>query len=511
MPTPAKAKRSAPEAIFNFGFENVATMAKKLAQTSYVPPRQNLPSSLANLQFKQYSQIQYKTDRNIWRSDKLPFQLSFLHEGMQYDTPVKVNLVTSRSVQPVDFNADDFTYGDNKIPKQDLDGLQFSGFRVEVPIDGDTNNTYQNLVFQGASFLRAIGQGQRFGLSARGLGVDTGSPGGEEFPLFKEFWIARPSAKDETLIIYALLDSQSMTGAYRFVLHPGVSGVINVSARLYLRSRVEKLELAPLSSMFLFGPNQPSATADYRPSLHDSEGLSVHTAEGQWLWRPLVNPRVLTISSFPVTNPKGFGLMQRSIAFADYEDLTDRYDLRPSGWVHIKGNWGKGRIELVEIPTPDETNDNIAAYWVPDEQPKPQDALNFEYDLRFEHIDQTMPDSNLGHVAQTRYSVGMIKQANLVRRPDGTQEFIVDFAGQALQSLPATAPVEASVTPDPSVQLVNVRVVRNDAVGGYRLVMRFKRKPANDDSKLGPARIDAYLHTGNTTLTETWSYLLPAP
>lgn len=493
---------------FDFGFENVATKAKRLAGHSYHNPQEDLPKALADLKFQQYTQIQYKNDHNLWRADKLPFQLSFFHQGMQYSVPVRVHLITATGLREVEFNPDAFDYGDNHFSADDLKHLHFAGLRVEVP--GRKNQpSSQVLVFEGASYLRGIGTGQRFGLSARGLAVDTGSPTGEEFPNFTEFWVARPRADDKALIIYALLDSPRMTGAYRYTLHPGKTAVVDVKARIYMRANVDKLGLAPLTGMYLFGPNEPSPVADYRPALHDSQGLSVHTGPGQWYWRPLVNPRMLTISGFDATNPKGFGLMQRSHAFADYEDLDDRYDLRPSGWVDIKGQWGKGRIELVEIPTPDETNDNIVAYWVPATQPKPQTPLNYEYSLRFENTEQTYPNS-LAHVVQTRYSQGTVRQADLIRKPDGSEEYLVDFAGPALDKLPENAPVEAVVESDPHIRLQEVKVVRNDAVGGYRLLLRFTRK-SDDASAHSAVKLNAYLHLGKTTLSETWSYLLPAP
>jgi glucans biosynthesis protein len=493
-----------------FGFDQVAAKALALARQDYSKPESALPRSLSSLQFQQYAQIQYRADHALWRADKLPFQLSFFHEGMQYDTPVKVHLVTPRGLRDVAFDPAAFDYGGNRIDADDLKGLQFAGLRVQAPLN--TPGRYdQVLVFQGASYLRGIGKGQRFGLSARGLAVDTALPSGEEFPQFTEFWVVKPRAADKSLVVYALLDSPRMTGAYRFTLAPGVTTVTDVKARVYLRENVDKLGLAPLTGMFLFGPNQPSPILNYRPALHDSEGLSIHTGDDRWIWRPLANPKALTVSSFALENPKGFGLMQRSHDFADYQDLDDRYDLRPSGWVDVKGQWGKGRVELVEIPTPDETNDNIVAYWVPAQQPKPLQPLDYAYSVRWENQEQTLPPL-VAHVVQTRYSEGTVKQANLVRKPDGSEEFVVDFAGLALDELPAGAPpVQAVVEADPKLQMLETQVTPNDAAGGWRLKLRFKRKEAEDgEEDKSPVELKAYLHSGDTTLSETWSYLLPA-
>jgi glucans biosynthesis protein len=490
---------------FDFGFDNVAVQARALARHTYKDPATSLSDPLSSLQFQQYAQIQYKNDHALWRADKLPFELSFFHEGMQYNTPVKIHLISAQGLSDVAFNPDDFDYGSNHFSADDLKNLQFAGFRVQAPIN--TKDRYdQMLVFQGASYLRAVGKGQRFGLSARGLGIDTGLASGEEFPQFTEFWVARPRNDDKSMVIYALLDSPRATGAYRFTVHPGVSTVTDVKARIFLRDAVGKLELAPLTGMFLFGPNQPSTIVNYRPALHDSEGLSVHTGDDQWSWRPLVDPKNLLISSFATTNPKGFGLMQRSHDFKDYEDLDDRYDLRPSGWVDVKGHWGKGRVELVEIPTPDETNDNIVAYWVPDQPPKPGQPLDYEYSIHWENAEQTLPDK-LAHVTQTRYSQGTVKQANLIRKTDGSSEFVVDFAGPALDQLPPDAPVQAVVEADSRLSLIETRVVHNDAVGGWRMLLRLRSKDGN--AITSPVELKAYLHNGNTSLSETWSYLLP--
>jgi glucans biosynthesis protein len=491
-----------------FDFDQLAARALTLAKNSYSAPSTKLPSALADLKFEQYAQIQYKNDHALWRKEGLPFQLTFFHEGMQqYNIPVKIHVVgADGKEQLVTFDPANFDYGANKLSADELKDLQFAGLRVQTPINVK-DRFDQVLVFQGASYLRAIGKGQRFGLSARGLAVDTALPSGEEFPQFTEFWVVRPHAGDKSLTLYALMDSPSVTGAYRFVLHPGVSTVTEVKARVFLRNKVGKLGLAPLTGMFLFGPSQPSPITDFRPALHDSEGLSIHTGTDVWIWRPLVDPKALTVSSFALTDPKGFGLMQRSHEFADYQDLDDRYDLRPSGWVDIKNHWGAGKVELVEIPTPDETNDNIVAYWVPAQQPAPLQPLDYEYSVRWENTEQTQPE-NVAHVSQTRYSMGTVKQSDLVRKPDGSEEFVIDFAGLNLDELGTDQPVQAVVEADPRLSIVETRVVKNDAEGGYRVLLRYRHKQPGDSSL--PMELKAYLHSGNTTLSETWSYLLPA-
>ena len=222
-----------------------------------------------------------------------------------------------------------------------MKGLGFAGFRVHFPVN---TQAYKDevLVFLGASYFRALGQGQQFGLSARGLAIDTAESSGEEFPRFVEFWIERPQPGAKELTIYALLDSPRATGAYRFVLKPGVTTVLDTDARLFLRKNVAKLGLAPLTSMFYFGGNQRPSREDYRPAVHDSDGLSIREATNNWIWRPLVNPKRLLVTSFALSDPAGFGLMQRARSFEQYQDLEARYDLRPSAWIEPKGGWGTG-------------------------------------------------------------------------------------------------------------------------------------------------------------------------
>src|SRR5205085_6387853 len=155
--------------------------------------------------------------------------------------------------------------------------------------------------------------------------------------------------------VYALLESQRATGAYRFDIVPGAETVVRVQARLYLRAaatQVATLGIAPLTSMFFSGENQPRR-GDFRPEVHDSDGLQVATGDGEWLWRPLQNPARMTVTSFAVRELRGFGLMQRDRTFSSYEDTEARYERRPSAWVRPLSDWGPGRVELVQLPTPD--------------------------------------------------------------------------------------------------------------------------------------------------------------
>jgi glucans biosynthesis protein len=479
-----------------FGLDDVAARADKLAATAYQKPSGTLPRTIKALSYDEYRDIRFRPDRALWRNSKLPFDIMFFHRGWFYEDGVTINEIGAEGLRKIPFDPDAFDYGKNKIDREEARGLGFAGFRVHFPVNTPTYRD-EVLVFLGASYFRALGRGQRYGLSARGLAIDTAESTGEEFPRFVEYWIQRPPSGAADLTIYALLDSPRATGAYRFVVKPGVTTVLDVDAKLFLRKNVAKLALAPLTSMFLFGANQRSGRDDYRPRVHDSDGLSIHMSTTEWIWRPLINPKRLLVTSFAATDPVGFGLMQRERWFGHYQDLEARYDLRPSAWVEPKGSWGRGRIELVQIPVPDETNDNIVAYWVPDRQPKPREAFTFGYRMLWQKDREMRPQS--GWVRETRRGRGYTKAE------DGSVELHVDFEGPTLARIPATTAVDAVVSIDGNGEILERHTVRNDVTGGRRLVMRVRRL---DRGK--PLELRAHLKHGHEIVSETWSYIVPA-
>jgi glucan biosynthesis protein len=335
-----------------FDFDDVGKRAAALAAQSYKAPARELPKPLKDLSYDQYRDIRFKPARSLWRSANLPFEIQLFHPGLYYDKPVRISEIVNGVAREIRFDPEMFDYGNNTLDKAALRNLGFAGFRVHVALNMPKYKD-EVLVFQGASYFRGLGKDQRYGLSARGLALDTGLASGEEFPHFTEFWIERPNAQSRELTFYALLDSESVAGAYRFVVRPGNETVTLVKARIFLRKNVAKLGIAPLTSMYFFGENQPrTAARDYRPEVHDSDILLVQAGTGEWITRPLVNPKRLLVTSFALTNPMGFGLMQRDRLFENYQDLEARYELRPSAWIEPRGNWGKGRVELVQIPTP---------------------------------------------------------------------------------------------------------------------------------------------------------------
>lgn len=490
--------------VWAFSIDDVARKAKSLAGKSYDAPKSNLPSIFRDMKYADYQQIQFNHDKAYWNNTHTPFKLEFYHQGMYFDTPVKINEVTADAVRKIKYNPDYFNFGRVKHDKSTVQDLGFAGFKVLYPLNKKGKND-EIVSMLGASYFRVVGAGQVYGLSARGLAIDTALPSGEEFPRFREFWIERPQPKATSLLVYALLDSPRATGAYRFTIRPGKESLVDVQSKIYLRDKVGKLGIAPLTSMFLYGPNQPSSAMNYRPEMHDSNGLSIHAGNNEWIWRPLNNPKHLAVSTFTTENPKGFGLLQRGRTFARYQDLDDRYDLRPSAWITPKGNWGKGHIELVEIPTNDETNDNIVAFWTPEHLPDAGKEMNFNYSILFTRDEDKLHAKGGAWVDQTRRSIGDVKQANLIRQADGTTAFVVDFVGPEMKKLSSDTPVTSQASIGDNGEIVENSVRYNAVTKGWRLTLRVKVK---DEKKTTEMR--AALVNGDKTLSETWSYQLPA-
>lgn len=478
-----------------FDFNDVAARAQRLAAASYVKPDEALPKALANLSYDQYRDIRFKSSQAPWRNTKSPFELAFFHQGNLYKTPVKIHEIVGKAVKETKYDPQLFDYGANEFDPAEFTNLGFAGFRLHYPINTPAYKD-EVLAFLGASYFRAVGKGQLYGLSARGLAVDTALSSGEEFPQFTEFWIRRPGPADKDITIYALLDSRRVTGAYQFTVRPGIDTAIDVKAQLHLRENVTKLGIAPLTSMYFFGENQRSQVEDYRPEVHDSDGLSIQSGTGEWIWRPLVNPKRLLVTSYSLSNPTGFGLMQRDRQFGNFQDLEARYEMRPSVWVEPKGQWGTGRLELIQIPTPDETNDNIVAFWIPDAPQRPGVPIDIEYRLYWQKDAQKTPPSSW--VTQTRRGHGYVP------KQDGSIALAVDFEGPALQNLGADDTVEAVVNSGANGKILEVNAIRNDIAKGWRMTVRLRR---TDDKKAVELR--GYLKINNEISSETWSYILP--
>ncbi|WP_207259581.1 glucan biosynthesis protein [Desulfovibrio sp. Huiquan2017] len=484
-----------------FSRQLVVDKARQLSQAPFNPAQGEVPQSLLALSYSAWRDIRYRPEKALWKKEKLPFQLQFFHPGLFYDRLVTINIVSGGEVRGVPFETALFDYGNNHtLPEQIPERFGFAGFRIHGPIN--TPGHFDEIaVFLGASYLRAVAKGQAYGLSARGLAVDTALPDGEEFPYFKEFWIEKPTRRSTSLTVHALLDSKSLTGAYTFVVRGGKTTTMDVTATLFLRMPVTKIGIAPLTSMFLFGENTDDRKVrDFRPEVHDSDGLLIKNNSGEWFWRPLDNPENLDINAFQADNVRGFGLIQRDREFAHYQDLEASYERRPTLWVEPVGDWGRGHVELINIPTDRDIHDNIVAFWRPKDELPVGVPQTYEYRLLWYNGGFTHPP--LGYVGATRTG----------ETENGGQRFIVDFQSKALGLLQPPAEVKGVVTCGKGAVVVEQIVEKNPHTGGWRLsfVIRPDQAPSALDKVLPkrrqPVDLRAFLKINDTTLTETWNY-----
>ncbi|HEV8439596.1 MAG TPA: glucan biosynthesis protein G [Methylomirabilota bacterium] len=472
-----------------FGFDDVADQAKKLAGEPFKPPPA-VPDFLTRVSYDEYRDIRFDSARSLWKDVGGKFQVQLIHPGLFYRNAVAIHTSDGSGVSKVPFSPKLFTYGRNTFADKIPADLGFAGFRVAYPLHKKEDYNHV-LVFAGASYFRAVAKNEVFGLSARGLAIDTGLPSGEEFPFFKEFWLERPARDATVMKIYALLDSQRVTGAYEFTLRPGIRTVVDVKATLFERKRAKELGIAPLTSMFLYGEERPRPAGEWRPEVHDSDGLMIQAVTGEWIWRPLVNPERLLVSYFELESPRGFGLLQRDRSFHGYEDLEARYELRPNAWITPLGSWGKGQVKLLEIPSQKESNDNIVAYWIPHTLPQVGQPIDIAYRIHFQSDEPI--DASSGRATATRVGTG---------DTDGSKRIVIDFDGGKLKELPATAPVKAVITMGQDGQLVHQTAFKNSVTGGWRLA--FQVKPPKDKA----LELRAFLKHDKDAVTETWSYRL---
>ena len=480
-----------------FDFALLKGRARSLASKPYVAPPAVLPGPLAKLDWDRWQSIRFKDEHALWQDQRLNFQAKFFHLGFTITTPVHLYEVVDGQATEIAYDGEIFDYGKSGIPPGALPAnLGFAGFRL-----GFHDDWVRDIAaFQGASYFRAVGNDRQYGQSARGLAINTGLNQPEEFPNFVAYYLERPAPGSNTVTVYGLLDSPSATGAYRFVMTPGDNYTMEIDAALYPRSSVERLGIAPLTSMYQHGENDRRMANDWRPEIHDTDGLQMWTGAGEWIWRPLVNPAGVQTSTFADNNPRGFGLMQRDRDFDHYQDDGVFYDKRPSVWIEPKGNWGEGQVMLVEIPTADETFDNIVAFWQPKNPVQPGQEQLFAYRLTWGAFGTAR--SPLSVAVATRTGIGGVvgQQRNYF-----SWRFAVDFAGQALSALPRSAKVEAVVTASRGkVETISARPL--DAINGWRAL--FDLVP---DASSEPIDLRLYLQSNGQPLTETWLYKYAPP
>jgi glucans biosynthesis protein len=488
----------------------VAKRAEERAHKPFKSPKGSLPDSLHQdqLDYDKYREIRFRHDQALWAADKLPFQVEFFHPGYLYQEPVHINEFSPNFVQPVRFVQDFFDYGKLhlKIPAN----TGYAGFRVLYPLN-QPDKLDELGAFLGASYYRLLGKGQHYGLSARGLALDCGEPDRpEEFPIFTDWWLGKPQTADKELHLFAILDSVSCAGAYEFRIRPGETTIAEVDAVIYLREPKRILEvdpkrqplltigLAPLTSMFWFGENSERKFDDYRPEVHDSDGLLMRMENGETLWRPLNNAPVMRHQHFAANNIRGFGLLQRDRDFASYQDIFNLYHQTPSVWIEPRGHWGEGDLHLLELSTQYEGLDNIVAFWDPKSKPAPLQPFRFSYTMYWTRENDMKLSAN--KVALTRVGADP-------RNPRWRQ-IVIDFNGPKLAALTeGTTNVVAIASCSTNATIVENQVFRIPFDGNWRAILKLEAKPDNKD----PVDIRCTLKKGEDVLSETWTYLWSPP
>lgn len=481
-----------------FDYALLKGRARKLSQAPWKSRKNELPAAVSALDWDQYQSLRYRNDHLLWDDPASRFRAAFFHLGLFFKSPVHIHELVDGQAQEIAYDPAMFDYGKSgldgrKLPKN----LGFAGFRFTFHTDPSRDVA----AFLGASYFRAVGGDWQYGLSARGLAIDSGMERAEEFPEFVAFWLERPAPGAVTVTVYALLDSPSVTGAYRFDITPGQTLEMEVDAALYPRKPIERLGIAPLTSMFQMGENDRRMANDWRPEIHDSDGLAMWTGQGEWIWRPLANPRNRRFNVYLDHNPRGFGLMQRDRSFENYQDDGVFYERRPNLWVEPKGDWGKGSVQLLELPTVDETFDNIVAFWNPEAPVQPGEERLFSYRL---HWGTTPPvEPRLAQVVATRTGIGGV----IGRKRDyWSQRFAVDFAGGDLGLIARDTRVEAVIEASRGkVEITSCRPL--DSVRGYRAM--FDWVPPDDAEE--PVNLRVHLRVNGQTYSETWMYPYTPP
>lgn len=498
----ARGADSIPARKQSFDYAWLKGKARGLAQKPFAPPPRSLPKSLAALDWDQYQAIRYRPKHALWAGRPSQFRAEFFHRGLTFVEPVHLYEVANGVAEEIGYDPTWFDLSKTGVNGAALpQDLGFAGFRLQFHTDWKRDVA----AFLGASYFRAVGGDYlQYGLSARGLAIDTGLDRAEEFPRFTDFWLVRPEENAPRLTIYALLDSPSAAGAYRFDIAPGATLTMDVDASLYPRRAIERLGIAPLTSMFLSGENDRRIADDWRPEIHDSDGLALFTGSGERIWRPLVNPNGVRVNSFLDDNPRGFGLLQRDRNFDHYQDDGVYYERRPSLWVKPRNSagagWGKGAVQLVELPTPDETHDNIVVFWNPAAKPEAGEELLFSYRLYWGTQLPFAPA--LARVAATRTGIGGVVGQ---KRKYFSWRFAVDFAGGELAALLKNKAIEPVISASRGeIEITSARPLYE--IGGVRAM--FDIRP--DDSP-EPIDLRLYLRLHKQALSETWIYQWTPP
>jgi glucans biosynthesis protein len=492
-----------------FSFDRLTEDMRTRATQPYVRAKPLPQQILDRIDYEAHGKIKFNTDYALFRDGPGVFPVTFFHLGHFFPNPVRMYLLdragNAASAREILYDPAYFTMPPDSPARELPRGAGFAGFRFQESrranpqqLDWHKNDW---VAFLGASYFRAIGELYQYGLSARGVAVNVASPNHpEEFPDFTSFYFEPPTDTSREVVVYAALEGPSITGAYRFAMRREQSVVMEIEARLFPRQEVSQLGIAPMTSMYWYSETSKPTATDWRPEVHDSDGLALWTGSGERIWRPLNNPPHPATSSFTDRSPKGFGLLQRDRAFDHYLDGV-RYDRRPSLWAEPLGDWGEGSVVLVELPTDDEFHDNINAMWVPRQPVKRGDGLRFRYRLYWS-ADEPFP-TTLARCVATRLGRGGEPGKP---RPPGVHRIVVEFLGGPLATLPYGVKPQPVLTATSGTFFdVLTEAVPDSLPGHWRTSFDYTATGS------GVAELRLFLKNGDQTLSETWLYQYVTP
>ncbi|MEY4582750.1 MAG: hypothetical protein RL701_7453, partial [Pseudomonadota bacterium] len=481
---------------FAFSFDGLIERARKLGAEPYKAPYKPAPDVVSRIDYEVHGRIKWRSECALF-ADGAPttYPVTFFHLGQFFPKSIKMHELRGGQAREILYSPDDFQMPADSIARKLPKDAGFAGFRLHESRARNDWKTQDWVAFLGASYFRSIGALNQYGLSARGIAVNTTAKTPEEFPDFTEFYLEPAASDKEAVVVHALLDGPSLTGAFRIACQRKTGTVMDIDSALFLRKDIEQLGVAPLTSMYWFGENDRNYRIDWRPEVHDSDGLAIWNGAGERILRSLNNPTRVVTSSFQDNHPKGFGLLQRDRAYEHYLDGVN-YDKRPSVWIEALSDFGEGSVKLVEIPTDDEIHDNIVAFWTPKAPTKAGDALRYKYRLHW-LADEPYPATNVAHVAATR--IGRGGEPGKPRAARGIAKFVVEFEGKPLDTTPSTDKLSAEITASTGkVSYVFVEPVGNTKRWRVQFDLTYTSNT--------PIELRLFLKKATQTLTETWLY-----
>ncbi|MEN3930888.1 glucan biosynthesis protein [Microvirga sp. W0021] len=467
-----------------FSINAVSDLARQLSKKPFVPPSRNMPDVFANLNYEQYASIRSDSSSFVWANENWGFAIEPLHRGFVFSNMVRLYTVEDGVVRRIPYDQKRFSFGSLEVPPNLPEDLEYSGFRLHSKED---QNFTEFAIVQGATFFQAIARGQNYGSIARALTLKPADMRGEEFPVFKAFWIERPTAGSNALVINGLIDSESTSGSIRLTFRPGEMTIVDVEMTLFPRAALEHIGIGAIGSRFFFSPNENKKFDDLREAVHDANGLGIHNGQDEWLWRPLKNPESLQISQFMDKNPKGFGLIQRYRDYTAYRDDSRHLEKCPSVWIEPLGEWGEGVVQMIEIPSDAEINSNILTYWRPGATIAAGSEVTFNYR---QYWCWNLPERpQLATVTSTRSGKGSSNRR---------RKYLVEFSGDNLTE-PAIHELKADITARPG-SISNINIWRYTDQKTIRVT--FEMDPGNENA----SELRLVLMAGDKPASEIWLY-----